>query len=98
MSQEAGVKAGPLQHGILGGRWAAAPGDAEGAVGPGLQWDETVGAREESKSEGSNNFINNSSSGGSGDVNKGDRKIEGNSNNNSSGCANSSMCEGEGGP
>ena len=91
------MKAGPLRHGIPGGRGAAVPGDAEGAVGPGLQWEETVGAREESKSKGSNNFNNDSSGGGSG-ANKGDRKSEGNSNNNGSGCANSSMCEGEGGP
>ena len=57
------MKAGPLRHGIPGGRGAAVPGDAEGAVGPGLQWEETVGAREESKSEGSNNVNNDNSCG-----------------------------------
>ena len=53
-------------------------------------------AREESKSGCSNNVNNDSSGGGSG-ANKDDSKSEGNINNNGSGCANSSMCEGKDG-
>ena len=66
-------------------------------AGPGLQREETIGAREESKSEGSN-IVNNNSSGSRSGANKDDSKSEGNSNNNCSGCANSSRCEGKGGP
>ena len=89
------MQAGPLRHGVSGGRGAAGPGDAEGAARPGLQREETVGAREESKSGGSINVNNDSSSDGSG-ANKDDSKSEGN--NNGSGCANSRRCEDEGGP
>ena len=45
-----------------GGRGAAGSGDAEGTAELSLQQEETVGAREESKSGGSNN-VNNDSSG-----------------------------------
>ena len=68
-------------------RGAAGPGGAEGVAGPDLQWEETIGAREESKSEGSN-IVNNNSSGSRSGANKDDSKSEGNSNNNCSGCAN----------
>ena len=86
-----------FRHDIPVIRGAAGPGDAEGAAGPGLQREETIGAREESKSEGSN-IVNNNSSGSRSGANKDDSKSEGNSNNNCSGCANSSRCEGKGGP
>ena len=89
------MQAGPLRHGVPGGRRAAGPGDAEGAARPGLQLEETVGAREESKSGGSKNVNNDSSTGGSG-ANKDDSKSEGN--NNGSCCADNSRCEGEGSP
>ena len=66
VAKEAWVQAGPLPHGVLGDRVASSPGDVEDVAGPDLQREETVRAREDSKSGGSSNANNNSGDGGSG--------------------------------
>ena len=83
------MQAGPLRHGVPGGRGAASPGDAEGAAGC-----QGEGIEQERRQQQC--YSNNDSSGGGSGANKDDSKSEGN--NNGSGCANSRRCEDEGGP